>query len=88
MSGPLGSLVDILDRMSFWYATFCGVLGYSPKEEGELGELPRSKLSSELVDPDGDSAGVGQRGERDDRKAGVDLGKFLSNLCHGEPCSS
>jgi hypothetical protein len=82
----LGRVVT-LKRASFSYAHFCGP-GYSPSEEGKSGELLRSKLSSELVDPDEDSAGVGHRGEREDEEAGMNLGGILWHLCHGEPCSS
>jgi hypothetical protein len=46
-------------------------------QKGESGELFCSKLSSELVEPDGDRAGVGQCGERDDQDAGMNLGELI-----------
>ena len=60
---------------------FCGVLVYPSIERGEL----PSELASELVEPDGDKAGVGGRTGTDDLVVG--RGQFLP-LHHGEPCSS
>ena len=63
---------------------FCAVLVYPLIESGEL----PSELASELVEPDGDKAGVVGRTEADDPVVGRGLEQFLPVLHHGEPCSS
>ena len=72
----LGSVIT-LTRGFFSCVHPCGVAGHQAGEEGERGEPLCSRLSSELLDPDGDSVGVGQCGDRGDQVAIVSLGLFL-----------